>query len=154
MEGVNNKQTILLVLPFVAVSLAVFALSHVKFKPALLPVEQRLSGLAYEKVKVIRRRQPLVVSAADSPIALEKQTSLRPDYPQVPLSTIAPLAPQEPQVGMKISFILISGGRKMAIIDGKVVNEGDMFNQKKVAKIEKNRVLLKNKQMEEWIKIE
>ncbi len=150
MEGVNNKQIILLTLPFVAVSLAVFALSYVKFKPALLPMEQKLSGLAYEKVKIIRR-QPLVVTAADSPIALEKQASLRRDYPQAPLSTVAPPAAAEE---MKVSFILINGGRRMAIINGVVVNEGDTVNQKKVAKIEKNRVLIKDERGERWIRVD
>jgi hypothetical protein len=43
----------------------------------------------------------------------------------------------------------------MAIINGMVVKEGDVFNQNRVAKIEKNRILLiTDKKEERWIRVE
>src|SRR3990172_8565513 len=54
----------------------------------------------------------------------------------------------------KISLILISDGLKMAIIDGTVVNEGDVINDCRIVKIEKDKILLKDQAGEEWIKIE
>lgn len=148
MENINNKQLILLVSPFVAVFLSIIALSNIKFKPYLLQMEQKLSVFSHEKVRIIRR-QPIEVSAVNSPI--EVAVSRKEGYPQIPLSKVAP---QEPAEEMKASFILINGGRRIAIINGMVVNEGDIVNQNKVAKIEKNRVLIKDKKGERWIMVE
>jgi hypothetical protein len=66
------------------------------------------------------------------------------------LSEIAPAAKAEEQ---NVSFILIKGGKKIAIINNVVVREGDSINLGKVAKIEKGGVLIKNKEGEQWLKI-
>jgi hypothetical protein len=149
MDRINNRQIIVLASPVVVTLFCIIALSHVKFKPSLSPAEQGLSGFSYQKAKIIQR-QPITVPAIDSPIRVEA-VSPKVGYPQVPLAKMAPL---EPDVEMKVSLILINGGRKMAIINGMVVKEGDVFNQNRVAKIEKNRVLIKDKKGERWIRIE
>ena len=41
----------------------------------------------------------------------------------------------------------------MAIIDGKVVREGERFNKATVARIEKGRILLKEGKGEQWLKL-
>ncbi len=149
MDRIDNKQIIVLISPVVVTLFCIIALSHIKFKPSLSPAEQGLTGFSYQKAQ-INRRQPLAVPAIDSPIRVEA-VSPKVGYPQVPLEKVVPI---EPEVEMKVSFILINGGRKMAIINGMVVNEGDVFNQNRVAKIEKNRVLIKDKKGERWIRID
>ncbi len=149
MGRIDNKQIIVLISPVVATLFCIIALSHIKFKPSLSPVEEGLAGFSYQKAQIIRR-QPIAVPAIDSPIRVEA-VSPKVGFPQVPLEKMAPL---EPEVEMKVSFILIYGGRKVAIINGMVVKEGDIFNQSRVAKIEKNRVLIKDKKGERWIGIE
>lgn len=149
MDRIDNKQIIVLVLPVVATFFCIIALSHIKFKPSLSPAEQGLSGFSYQKAQIIRR-QPLAVPAIESPIRVEA-VSPKVGYPQVPLEKVAPI---EPEVEIKVSLILINGGGKMAIINGMVVKEGDVFNQNRVAKIEKNKVLIKDKKGERWIRIE
>ncbi len=49
-----------------------------------------------------------------------------------------------------LSLIVISGRRKMAVMNGKLVKEGDSINGMKIARIEKERILLKNKSSQ-WI---
>lgn len=148
MEHINNKQLILLVSPLIAVFLSIVALSNIKFKPYLSQTEQELLAFSHEKVQIIRRL-PIEVPAINSPI--EVAVSSKKGYPHIPLSDVAP---QESEEEIKVSFILINSKRRMAIIDGMVVNEGDIFNQKKVAKIEKNRVLINDEKGERWIRIE
>lgn len=156
MDRIDNKQIILLISPAAAIILCIIALSFIKFKPSLSQVEHGLLGFSYQKLQ-ISRRQLMTVSAIDSPIRVEA-VSPKVSYPQEPLEKVAPIEPKvepiEPEVEMKVSFILINGGRKMAIINGMVVKEGDVFNQNRVAKIEKNRVLIKDKKGERWIRVE
>lgn len=151
MVKIDNKQIILIISPVVVTFFCIIALSYIKFKPSLPPAEQGLLDFSYQKQKAtIIRRQPITVLALDSPIRVEA-VSPKVAYPQVPLEKVAPI---EPEVEIKVSFILIDGGRKMAIINGMVVKEGDVFNHNRVAKIEKNRVLIKDKKGERWIRIE
>ena len=49
-----------------------------------------------------------------------------------------------------LSLIVISGKKKMAIMNGKLVKEGDSINGMKIARIEKEKILLKNK-TSQWI---
>ncbi len=49
-----------------------------------------------------------------------------------------------------LSLIVISGKKKMAIMNGKLVKEGDSINGMKVARIEEEKILLKNKSSQ-WI---
>jgi hypothetical protein len=153
MDRIDNKQIIVLVSPVVVTLFCIMALSyimaHIKLKPSLSLAEQELAGFSYQNARIIRR-QLLAVPAIDSPIRVQA-VSPKVGYPQVPLEKVAPV---EPEVEMKVSFILIDGGRKMAIINGMVVKEGDVFNQNRVAKIEKNRVLIKDKKGERWIRID
>jgi hypothetical protein len=154
---IDNKQIIVLISPVVVTFFCIIALSYImayiKFKPSLSPAEQELLGFSYQKTQIIQR-QPITVPAIDSPIRVEVVPP-KVDYPQVPLVKVVPPELQEkPQVEMKVSFILINGGRKMAIINGMVVKEGDVFNQNRVAKIEKNKVLIIDKVGERWIGVE
>jgi hypothetical protein len=49
-----------------------------------------------------------------------------------------------------LSLIVISGKKKMAIMNGKLVKEGDRINGMKIARIEEKKILLKNKSSQ-WI---
>jgi hypothetical protein len=47
--------------------------------------------------------------------------------------------------GASVSLIVISGKEKMAIIDGRTVKEGDFVGGLKIARIESDRILLKDR---------
>lgn len=53
---------------------------------------------------------------------------------------------------LEVSLVIVSGSSKMAIIQGVLVKEGDIIDDKKVVKIEPNRVLLKDK-TNQWINV-
>jgi len=51
-------------------------------------------------------------------------------------------------------MILVNRNKKIAIIDGRLVKEGDVIDQNRIARIEKDKVLLKNNEGEKWLKLE
>jgi hypothetical protein len=80
-------------------------------------------------------------------------------YPPLPLEALAPrpldgtkLPPPGP--AHRLSLVLLDEGRKMAIINGRVLREGDRLETYQVARIEKNRVKLKGGRGELWINLE
>jgi len=144
----NRKQAMFMLLPFIAIVFSALALFHVRFKDTLSPVEQALLRFSYKKNSVIQK-QPLTVTRMESPIELP--VAAQQDFPKTPLSEVFP---QEIKKEKKVLLILISNNRKMAIINDIVVKEGDIIDHGRVKKIEKNRVLIKDKEGEEWIKIQ
>ncbi|RJQ37991.1 MAG: hypothetical protein C4550_07235 [Nitrospiraceae bacterium] len=143
----NRRQTTIILLPFTAIILSIIASSYFKFKPALSSAEQDISKFSYKKIAVIHK-QPVTVTALKSPIDLP--VTAQKDFPKVQLSEVFP----REMKGRKVVLIFITENRKMAIINDIVVKEGDTIDNGKVKKIERNRVLIKDKEGEEWIKIE
>ena len=68
-------------------------------------------------------------------------------FPTVALDTLAP------QAEGGLSLIVIIGKSRMAIIKGVVVKEGDSIDGVKIARIETDRVLLKDKTTQ-WLYME
>jgi hypothetical protein len=71
------------------------------------------------------------------------------DYPPVALAELVP-AEGSPGEG-QVSLIVSGKTERLAIIKGMVLKEGDAFQGARVAKIEKDRVLLKNGKEEKWL---
>ena len=143
----NRKQVILMLIPLIAITFSMPVLFHVSFKAALSPVEQEALRFSYKKSAVILK-QPVTVTHLKSPIELP--AAAQKDFPRMPLSEIF----REIKKEKKILLILINDNRKMAIINDIVVKEGDMIDHSRVKKIEKNRVLIKDKEGEEWIELQ
>lgn len=144
----NRKQLIFMLLPLVAITFSAPVLFRVGFKAAFSPVEQEALRFSYKKSSLIRK-QPVTVTHLKSPIELP--AAAQKDFPKIPLSEIFQL---EMKKEKKVMLILINDNRKMAIINDIVVKEGDMIDNSSVEKIEKNRVLIKDKDREEWIKLQ
>ena len=53
-------------------------------------------------------------------------------------------APEDLPAGKQLQSVLLSGGRKLAIIDGTVVQLGGMLGEARVVKISETEVVLKN----------
>lgn len=63
----------------------------------------------------------------------------------------APVAPPKDAYPEKLSFIYVGENNSYAILDGRLVTEGDSFSGLTVETIESNRVLLKGKRSQKWI---
>lgn len=144
----EKNQITFIALPFILIFFSIVISSLMKIKPVLSPTERELSRFSYEKLRLIDK-QPLQVMKLNSPIKMPDRS--QKDILRVPISGATLHNEIEAK---KISLILISDGLKMAIIDGTVVNEGDVINDCRIVKIEKDKILLKDQAGEEWIKIE
>ena len=100
------------------------------------------------------QRQPLALGPVQSPIPLVLTTGS--GFPPEPLADVAPpgLAPPAGDRQLALSLIVINRGKKFAIISGAVVKEGDVLDQRRILRIERNQVLLKDKEGERWLKID
>lgn len=135
--------------PFIIFFFLTAAASRISFKSALSPAEQKFLSFSFESPHVVLR-QSVTAAPVESP--LEIKTAAKKEFPKTPLSKLAP----QPGAGeeKKLSFILIKNGRKMAILNGIVVKEGDTIDQSRIKRIESDRILMATGKDEKWIKIE
>lgn len=125
----------------VAISAAVIV-SFLQFEPALTSAEEELLRFTYEPVQIIER-QPLMVTKLISPIEMPV---IPPDYIPPPPEIVLP----DP-LPMEVSLVILNSGRRIAIIDGHVVSEGDFINGTRIAKIERDRVFIVLQDVGRWI---
>jgi hypothetical protein len=64
------------------------------------------------------------------------------------------MSPPPDATGKRVSFILLHKKRNLAIVDGKLVHEGDLLGNQKIAKIEKDKILLKGREGEKWLNLD
>jgi len=133
--------------PLVAI-LTIFMISKINFGLALSPSEMKLYTFRYENIPKIAERSPARVSSLKSPIVLSRSSK---EFPETPLAELSPPPSMEEK---RVSMILVNRNKKIAIIDGRLVKEGDVIDQNRIARIEKDKVLLKNKEGEKWLKLE
>jgi hypothetical protein len=141
----NRQFIILIICTAIAIALVLFGVSQISFDLHLSHAERGILLFRHEKLS-IKERQFAMVPALKNP--MESGIIEKEGYPSVKLSDIAPPEQQ------KVSLVLIRGEKKIAIIDKLVVREGDSINEGRVARIEKNGVLVKNKEGERWLKIQ
>lgn len=146
----DKKFFVYIAAPVIVSLILIIASSRIRFKPSLSPAEQKASGFSFERSRIVLR--PLVVApTVQSPIEI-RPIIARKEFPKIPLSKLAP----QPNAGedRKLSMVLIKNGRKIAILNGIVVKEGDIIDRSVVKKIESSRVLIVTGKEEKWIKIE
>lgn len=142
----TDRQFYLLILCSVLVIvLVLFGMSFTRFDLHLTPSQRGILLFRHERIP-IKERQFTLVSALKNP--MDHGDIGKRSYPSVKLSDIAPPERQ------RVSLVLIRGEKRFAIIDNLVVREGDSMNEGRIVRIEKNGVLVKNKEGERWLKIQ
>jgi hypothetical protein len=145
----NKKIIVFLVLIPVTAVAVILTSTLAKFAPSFSPVEQKVFNFTYERVPDISERQPLSVSSIRNPVDLR-----RGGEEGFPKTALAEMVPPPETAEKRVSFILVNQKKRLAIIDGKLVHEGDVIDNRKIAKIEKDKVLLKGKEGEKWLKMD
>ncbi|MCC6346660.1 MAG: hypothetical protein IT388_05675 [Nitrospirales bacterium] len=155
----HRSLLLLAALPVCAVFAVGIVFSFLKVKPSLSPAEESLSGLAPAEVRVFPVRQPLTVTSLDSPLPMPGAVpSASPSaasgnsFPSTPLAQLAPQ--QSVQERIDVSMVLVNGDRRIAVINGIVVKEGDMIHAGKVERIGRDGVMIKGRNESRWIKLE
>jgi len=143
----DNKIKTLIAFPFVFVIILFVIADYIPFKTELTETETRIlafmpSAPAINEKQKITVSNELKIPINFNPVLVEKiQTNGSTTVPEIEYGD------------SNLSLIVISGKRKMAIIRGTLVREGDIIEGMKIAKIEGERVLLKNK-TERWLYLE
>ena len=161
---IDRKTKILIFMPFISVIIMFIAGSFVRFKPAVSPAERQYLTFAGESTDIIEREHALVTGSVKSPLDIQSAVTGK-DFPGIPLDVVlskgtSPVLDKEAketeEKERKVSFILINAGKKFAIINGKVIREGDAFEgDSRVVSIEKDRVMIKEAGKEgKWVKMD
>lgn len=146
----NRTFSMVVGIPFALMFIIWMASSTIHFKPGLSKREKEILGYTYEK-PIIAERSHLTVAGLTSPVRPEtdsRQQASSAQFPVEPLPRIAAPAPKERPV---LSLVVVNEGRKTAIIDGRILHEGEKINGWTVARISTDRVLLTGEKGEEWI---
>lgn len=153
----------LLAAPFVLMALVVMAVMLVNFKPVLTKHDREVLGFAFEQPAIVERRSA-EPTALTSPV--RSVTGKSQGFPLHPLARLAPpqeavASKQEPvqlqqpaargERPAQLSFILINERGKMAIINGRVVHEGDALGNRRIGEIRRDRVSLRGQEGEKWV---
>jgi hypothetical protein len=159
----DKRTGVLLAVPFVIIAAVLLFLPAKKFAPTLSGAEKDFAAFSTGTVPAIIKRYPVTAVALESPLKIPSVLVQKKEFPGQPLSQVAPppgqtlpqavLTPVTP-ITYVVTLILANNDKKMAIINGIVVKEGGIINDSTVEKIEKNRVLLKNKKESRWLKVE
>ncbi len=147
----ENKVKILIVFPIILIIILILIANSIHFKGELSKTEMQTLSFTPSDVMVKQRPRIQISEDLKSPVDFNPVSSVQGAFPPVPLGTLAPQADYPGKTGL--SLIVISGKNRMAIIRGIVVKEGDRIDGIRIAKIEPDRVLLKNN-TDEWLHME
>jgi hypothetical protein len=140
----NNKLKILIAFPFVFTIILFVIAGYVPFKAGFTETEGRI--LAFTPSDLAIKDRQAVLLSREITIPIDFSAADKGEKPVKPGDLVQGIDYND----SNLSLIVVSGNRKMAIIRGALVREGDSIEGMKIARIEPDRVLLKNK-TERWI---
>lgn len=135
-----------------AVCIPLLVYQQVRFAPSLKDTERAVANFSPAPLVVPRITwQPVILTSPVTPPLLTPTaqpegagTATATKPPPVPAAVSAP----------SVTFILHDGGKDMAIINGNVLKAGDRYQEWRVERIERNRVLLNGRKGPQWISLQ
>ena len=132
------KLILILVAPFGLIFLAIFISGYISIKPELTPLEQNILNYHSEAIELPQRKETRIVKSEDP---------FKYIYINQPVSTTQTkanknLKPKASQEKIRLSLTIIGTEKRLAILDGYTVKEGDKFKGYFVKKIGSDRVIL------------
>lgn len=145
----DKKLLIALIAVPLVMALIVFAMSKQRFASKLSPSEQSLLNFTHQSaVRIVDRKFAGDVKAIENPV--KRAVVQEKSYPGVPLASMSPPSGEMPG---SVSFIMVNPSRRMAIVDGKLVSEGEVVGQRRVMKIEEGKVLIQDRKGKVWLSL-
>ncbi len=148
----DKIQITLMTVPLILIFLVLAAVSQMTIEDSLSTVERKLLSGTKASAKKSLKRETLTLSALPSPIGIS-----HPDargFPGTPLAHIVPQMESNSTPQFRISMIMIREDKKTAIINDKVVKEGDTIDSVKILKIQKDKILILDGKERIWVWIE
>jgi hypothetical protein len=141
----DNRIKILIVFPLAFIIILFIAATYVPFREEFTEAEEYISAFMPTELSVKEMPEVSINRQLRSPLNFGT-----PGSAGVKESS---MVSEKDFTDNAVSLIVVSGKRKMAIIGGVIVREGDSIDGMKIAKIEPDRVLLKNR-TERWLFLE
>lgn len=141
MNGMDNKTKLFLVLPLVIAAALSAAAYRIPFGTGLNNPESEIISFTPRELQISKRPALSVARGLHGPFdfsAAEAGGGINTDAS----------ASSAPGMNRGLSLIVTGKGRKLAILEGKLVKEGDKIDDKRVVRIESDRILLKDKTMQ------
>lgn len=135
---------ILAIAPFILIPAAGIIAMKINLEPQLTPNELKVLEFTEDEIGLTERETSAIKRALRSPMEIVTKET------EAPLVTTK----EEDKIDLKISMIVITKRGGMAIVNGMVVSVGDSVEGLKIARIEKNRILLDDNRGKRWIYIE
>ena len=135
----DNKTKVLIALPLVLVFIFIAAAVYIPFQIALSLSEREILNFRPDNLEIRKKKVVVKSSNLHSPINFNAYT------PGYSTASLGELVHQLDYNDKSLSLIVISGEKKMAVINGSLRKEGDTVGGMKIARIEPGKVLLKNK---------
>ncbi len=144
---IDNKTKLLISLPVVLIVILAVSADYIPLIQELSVVEQQILEFSPDKLKINEKPQIHISRNLHNPM----------DFRSVPAEQQAKLGDDLVQRfdynDKSLSLVVISDRNKMAVINGRLLKEGETVDGTKIAKIEPGRVLLKNKTTQ-WLYVE
>lgn len=144
MKTLYKNFLLVVAVSFAVPAAAVVSLCRIDMKPTLLPLEKEVLGFSF-LLPPLMERKDFPFAHLNNPIGRQGKK----DYPPVALAELAP--PQESPAEDGVSLIVLGEATKLAVVKGTVVREGDLLQGSRVARIQKDGVLLRNGKEEKWL---
>lgn len=141
MNSMDNRTRLFLVLPFVLAAVMAVAADHIPFGTTLNNTASDIMSFVPRELKIREQAFLPVTRGLQGPFDFTAATE---DGRTNPDGSAA--AGGGSRRGL--SLIVIGKERKMALIEDTLVKEGDRIDDKKVARIESDRILLMDKTMQ------
>lgn len=143
---ISRKQIGLILLPFLSLLTLLYLSVKKDMAISLTPVELEVyrytRGAALTGSSMKKRAFLEAASGMAGPLYIEEQKS------------VPGAAGPGDERGYTVSFILISKDDRIAVINNAIVREGDILDNRKVSRIEKDRVAITLNGIASWVKLE
>jgi len=125
----DKKTIISLIIPLIVISMLVLVSYHIPLKYGLSEVEQGILNFTQRELYIKDKK-------------IEEHVKVRGPFDFINTKTAGKKGEERDITNSGVSLIVISGGEKMAIINNRIVKEGDTIDDKKIARILPDRVLI------------
>jgi len=150
-----RQRTILVLLigSLTGVAIPLLVYQQVHLTPTLKDAERAVADFRPATLAVPRKAwQPLTLTA---PVSAPLPAATLTPASAPPLAAASgPAVPVAAAALPTVSFILHDGGKDMAIVNNNVLKAGDRFQEWRVERIERNRVLLSSRKGPLWITLQ
>lgn len=144
----DNKTVTLIALPHALIIALLFIVYYIPFNTGLSGAEKQLLEFRPSNFAIKAKKEIHADRILTSPLQFNATGAMQKGVEDGQKKTLSDMGHE-----IIVSLVVISGTNKMAIINGKIVKEGEKIDDKIVVRIEKERVLLKNKALR-WVHVE